>query len=160
MEPFHIAQSMIDRLIDDEPGAPDRPWISRAEAAGRLKASVRRDLEWLLNARAAAAPPQSLRELNRSVFVYGLPDYSGYSLTSPADRARLVADIETSVRKFEPRLANVAVVALDPERLAHAMRFRIEALLMTDPAPEPVSFDTVLELNSGEYRVKGASDAG
>ena len=94
------------------------------------------------------------------MFVYGLPDFSAYSLTSPADRARLVSDIETAVKKFEPRLTEVSVIALDPERLAHAVRFRIEALLLMDPAPEQVSFDTVLQLNSGEYRVKGEADAG
>ena len=35
------------------------------------------------------------------------------------------------------------------------LRFQIEALLKMDPAPEQVLFDTVLQLNSGEYQVKG-----
>ena len=40
------------------------------------------------------------------------------------------------------------------------MRFQIEALLKMDPAPEHISFDTVLQLSSGEYQVKGDSGAG
>jgi predicted component of type VI protein secretion system len=34
------------------------------------------------------------------------------------------------------------------------LRFRIEGLARIDPAPEQVTFDTVLELTSGEYQVK------
>jgi len=35
------------------------------------------------------------------------------------------------------------------------LRFQIQGLLRIDPAPERVTFDTVLELTSGEYQVKG-----
>jgi len=34
------------------------------------------------------------------------------------------------------------------------LHFQIEALLKMDPAPEQILFDTVLQLNSGEYKVK------
>jgi len=36
------------------------------------------------------------------------------------------------------------------------LKFVIEGLLCMDPAPEPVRFDTVLELGKGEYEIKGA----
>jgi type VI secretion system protein ImpF len=36
------------------------------------------------------------------------------------------------------------------------LRFRIEGMLVMDPAPEHVSFDTVLELTSGGYEVRNA----
>ena len=36
-----------------------------------------------------------------------------------------------------------------------SMKFRIDARLKVDPAPEPVSFDTLLQIGSGEFRVKG-----
>ena len=42
----------------------------------------------------------------------------------------------------------------------HVMRFQIEALLEMDPTPEHISFDTTLQLSSGEYQVKGDSSAG
>jgi type VI secretion system protein ImpF len=35
------------------------------------------------------------------------------------------------------------------------LRFRIDALLRVDPAPEPVTFDAVLQLNTQQYLVKG-----
>ena len=40
-----------------------------------------------------------------------------------------------------------------------ALRFVIEGLLCMDPAPEPVRFDTVLELSKGQYEVKGEDSA-
>ena len=152
--------SVLDRLIDDEPAMADRPWISRAESVRLLKTSLKRDLEWLLNTRSVAAPPASLRELNRSVFVYGMPDFAAYTLASPANRAKLLRDLEAAIETFEPRLGAVNIVALEDERLSHAMRFRIEGLLLIHPAPEPVSFDTVLELSSGEYQIKGEAHEG
>jgi len=35
------------------------------------------------------------------------------------------------------------------------VHFRIDALLRLDPAPEPVTFDTVLQLGTQQYVVKG-----
>ena len=43
---------------------------------------------------------------------------------------------------------------------ARNLHFKIEALLIMDPAPERISFDTVLELASGQYKVEGEAGAG
>jgi len=37
----------------------------------------------------------------------------------------------------------------------NVLRFQIEGMLDMNPAPERISFDTVLQLTSGEYQVKG-----
>ena len=51
---------------------------------------------------------------------------------------------------------SVRVRAVDDTNLGpRILRFQIEALLKMDPAPEQIVFDTVLQLNSGEYKVKG-----
>ena len=34
------------------------------------------------------------------------------------------------------------------------LKFRIEASLNVEPTPEPIAFDTVLQLGSGEFEVK------
>jgi type VI secretion system protein ImpF len=39
------------------------------------------------------------------------------------------------------------------------LRFLIEGLLRMEPNPEQVVFDTVLEMSSGEYHVKGDGSA-
>jgi type VI secretion system protein ImpF len=99
--------------------------------------------------------------LSRSLYNYGLPDFSTYSFTNVKDRARLLRHIETTIRLFEPRLdaVHVTPVEVGNEIYTRLLRFQIEALLKMDPAPEQVTFDTVLQLNSGEYQVRGDRSA-
>jgi type VI secretion system protein ImpF len=73
----------------------------------------------------------------------------------------LLRSLQASIRLSEPRLKNVQVVPVKSDvRATRALRFRIEGLLAIDPVPERVSFDTVLELTSSEYSVKGDADEG
>ena len=153
-----VTLSTLDRLIDEDPEVSTEPIPSRSQSVRQLKDAVRRDLEWLLNTRRIAVPPdESLKEVNRSVYVYGLPDFTAFSLNSPKDQQKLVRHLQSTVKLFEPRLANVKIVPLEggPSN-TRTLRFRIEGLLLMDPAPEHVSFDTVLELTSGDYEVSHA----
>lgn len=150
---FKVTQCLLDRLVNAEPKiTPER----------QLKAALRRDLEWLLNTRRIVdPPPESMTEVTRSVYNFGLPDFSSYSLASPKDRSRLLRALEAAIALFEPRLAGVKVTAVEtPTAGSRVLRFQIEGLLLKDPAPEQVSFDTVLQLASGEYQVKGERSAG
>src|SRR5579862_98216 len=153
-----VTLSTLDRLIDGDPGNSSEASPTRSQSVRQLKEALRRDLEWLLNTRRIAVPPdESLKELNRSVYVYGLPDFTAYSLRSPKDQVKLVRFLASTVKLFEPRLANVRVIPLEEtSAAARTLRFRIEGMLMMDPAPEHVSFDTVLELTNGEYEVRDA----
>ena len=153
-----VTLSTLDRLIDDDPDTSVEPIPNRTQSVRQLKEGLRRDLEWLLNTRRVAVPPdESLKEVNRSVYVYGLPDFTHYALNSPKDQAKLVRFLQSTVKIFEPRLANVRIVPMETVTGAtRTLRFRIEGLLLMDPAPEHVSFDTVLELTSGQYEVRNA----
>jgi len=153
-----VTLSVLDRLIDREPQNSAEVPPTRSHSVREMKEAVRRDLEWLLNTRRIADPPdESLKELNRSLYVFGLPDFTAYSLASPKDRARLVRHLQATVKLFEPRLVTTKVIPLeDIVPGTRTLRFRIEGLLLMDPAPEQVSFDTVLELTSGEYEVQNA----
>jgi type VI secretion system protein ImpF len=151
----HVTLSVLDRLLDYEPGVSYEPPASRAKSLRIFKQAVRRDLEWLLNTRRLATGiPEGLEELQSSLAAYGLPDFAGSGTDEGDSQARVRAAIEDAVRTFEPRLQDVSV-ALEPQRdTERALRFRIDALLMVDPAPEPVTFDTTLQLVSGEYEVE------
>jgi type VI secretion system protein ImpF len=46
-----------------------------------------------------------------------------------------------------------------PDSAKSAVRLRIDAMLRMDPSPEPISFDTVIELKSGNCRLAGGDDA-
>jgi type VI secretion system protein ImpF len=56
---------------------------------------------------------------------------------------------------FEPRLEDIRVSILQMGDLHRSLHFRIEARLKVEPAPEPVTFDAMLQLGSGEYLVRG-----
>jgi type VI secretion system protein ImpF len=157
-----VTLSVFDRLIDSDPRTRTEAPLTRVESVRQMKNAVRRDLEWVLNTRRVAIPPdESLRELNRSLYVYGLPDVTSYSLAANKDQAKLLRWLQSTVKVFEPRLANVRITPFETTEIgSRTLRFRIDGLLVMDPAPEHVSFDTVLELTSGEYHVRGDSDEG
>ncbi len=122
---------------------------------------MRRDLEWLLNSRRIADPPdEGFKEVNRSAYVYGLPDLSSLTMATSADRNRLVRQVLATINLFEPRLMNVRLVMVEtPDASRKDVRLRIEAMLRMDPVPEPIFFDTVIELKSGNCHLSGGDDA-
>jgi type VI secretion system protein ImpF len=152
-----VTTSILDRLIDLNPKEAADPPANRSQSVRQLKASLRRDLEWLLNTRRNPDEvPETYEELFRSLYNYGLPDVTSMALNSPRDRQRLLRLIERTIDIFEPRLVGARVRALDSAGSGpRILRFQIEALLKMDPAPEQILFDTVLQLNSGEYQIKG-----
>jgi type VI secretion system protein ImpF len=150
-----ITLSVLDRLLDSEPGSTVEAPPTRARSLRALKSAVRRDLEWLLNTRRSILPlPPNSESIERSLMMYGLPDFSAASVKSQADQARILRTLREAITLFEPRLRDVSVSLLPGEDNERSMRFRIEAQLQIDPAPEPVTFDTQLQLYTGTYEIK------
>lgn len=156
-----ITVSVLDRLIDLEPNNRMENPLSRSQSVRLLKNSVRRDLEWLLNSRRIVDPPrEDLKEVNRSAYTFGLPDLSSLTMLASGDRNRLVRQVLATISQFEPRLTNVRLVMVEaPDAAKKDVRLRIEAMLRMDPVPEPITFDTVIELKSGNCRLTGGDDA-
>ena len=157
-----VTQSVLERLIDREPTVSSERTPSRAQSVRQLKASLSRDLEWLLNTRRTPDPAAAeFRELEHSLYNFGLPDVTAMNFQSSRDRARLARVLEQAVAIFEPRISRIKVVSLEAAPGSqHILRFQIEGLLQMEPAPEFIAFDTVLQLSSGEYQVKGEPSAG
>lgn len=156
-----VQQSVLDRLIDDDPGRLQEYPPTRLQSVRALKAAVRRDLEWLLNSRAIAQKaPQHFDQLKSSVYTYGIADITSLSADSEEDRAELMSRIQRAVATFEPRLGRVHVSEMpDIDEKTRQVRFQIEAVLKLDPNPEFVVFDTVFDVASGQYAVKGDTSA-
>jgi type VI secretion system protein ImpF len=150
-----IQLSVLDRLIDFEPQATSEPLASRSKSLRQLKQALKRDLEWLLNTRRTFSVPEELSDLADSLLAYGLPDFSTMSVRSSEDQNDLVHALETTLKRFEPRLEDVVITLAASSPLERALRFRIDGRLKVDPVPEPVTFDTMLVLGSGNFAVKG-----
>lgn len=153
---IRITPSVLDRLIDHEPEVSREPLGSRSKSLRQLKESVKRDLEQLLNTRQSEdwlSP--DLKELEMSLAAYGLPDFTSVSIKSPAEQNRLRRALESAITTFEPRLEDIDITIMPLGDLERAMHFRIAARLRIEPAPEPVTFDAMLQLSSGQYLVRG-----
>ena len=150
-----VTASLLDRLIDLDPRSSRDVEPSRAESVRELKRSVQRDLESLLNARNPYADlPPSFTEAWQSVLTYGLPDCTvGYA----RDDERVKQLIQNAIRTFEPRLANPTVTITPSQTLEATISLRIDARLLMDPAPEPVSFDVVVPRRSMRSEVRESS---
>jgi type VI secretion system protein ImpF len=152
---IRITPSVLDRLLDFEPDVSREAPKSRSKSLRELKLSVRRDLEWLLNSRAFPEEiDERLEEVKKSVVVYGLPDITGISAKSHVEQKRLTEALENAIKIFEPRFLNLKVTLEPVNNIDRMLKFRIEARLNVEPTPEPIAFDTVLQLGSGGFEVK------
>ena len=138
--------------MDHEPRISHEPVQYRLVSIGAIKASVKRDLENLLNTRRQILiPPVEYKEVNSSLFVYGLQDFTSKNPRSPSVKLKLRQDVEKAVSRFEPRLKNVTVHLETPVRNERNLKFRITGLLVIEPINEPVTFDTYYDVNRSEY---------
>lgn len=146
--------SILDRLIDLEPEVSQEPVQFRLQGLRQVKASVVRDLENLLNTkRPVEDPPDAFRNLRDSLFVYGLKDFSAHNPKAGTVRQQLRLEIERAISRFEPRLRNVVVQLETGGEKERSLRFRISAVLIVEPLAEPVTFDTVLDVNKAQFKV-------
>ena len=102
---------LLDRLIDDEPDTQHDPPLSAAESA-RAVAPQRaaRSSKRCCNARRRwRSWPSGLQPSSaHSPVGYGITDFAAGAFNDPAQRDRLRLEIEHTIRRFEPRLAQVS----------------------------------------------------
>jgi type VI secretion system protein ImpF len=151
---LNITPSIIDRLVDLDPRNPNEAAKSRLQGLRELKQSVRRDIECLLNARISDHDlPEDMEEIRKSLMYYGVPDFTGVGAKDPGEQMRMTEAIQKAIEIFEPRFVGLKVSLEPVNELDKQLRFRIEADLNIEPAPEPVVFDTVLQSGNGEFSV-------
>lgn len=150
-----VQAPLLDRLVDLNPDQLRDPPMSVNDSMIALRNAVRRDLEALLNARRRwRSWPESLQELATSPIAYGVPDFSSGAFNDPQQREELRIELEDTIRRFEPRFMSVSVALVQSENaLESTLRLRINAVMHAEPAPEPVTFDTVFDPANDEVVV-------
>jgi type VI secretion system protein ImpF len=151
-----VQSPLLDRLIDDAPDQARDAAISAADTMVALRNSVRRDLEALLNARRRwRSWPAHMTQLATSPIGYGIPDFASGAFSDAQRREELRLEIEATIRRFEPRFLSVRVHLLDTRDRADAtLRLRIDAVLHAEPAPESISFDTLVDPTTDDILVR------
>jgi type VI secretion system protein ImpF len=142
-----LTQSLIDRLTDYE------DWPTTRNASLRMyREGIKRDVEWLLNSRRPFVTAVDNYEMaSVSVFNFGLPDLT--SLRGHDPNAVLMAILQ-ALRTYEPRIRDPRVQVVRSDTLTRSLRFHVDGMLVFEDGEEDISFDTVLEIISGEYEVK------
>ena len=97
-----VTQSVLERLIDREPDAKQEPALTRSQSVRLLKASVRRDLEWLLNTRQSPnATGDEFPELTkRGIPPTGTENYGGPAVTA-GGLVFIAATKDEKIRAFD-----------------------------------------------------------
>jgi type VI secretion system protein ImpF len=139
--------SILDRLIDDAPHLHVEADKDRHQQLRELRNSVRRDLQNLLNTRyRIVAPPEEFSELAISLLNYGLPDLATVNVADIEKKREFIRLLEKIVSDYEPRFKSVKVHHIPNKKTSdRTLRFRIDATLYADPAPEMIVFDSVLD---------------
>jgi len=149
---------VLDRLIDLEPKISTESSNSLYVSLDDLKRAVIRDLEWLLNTRRMVTDAPTIgEESKKSVVAYGIPDISGVNIENKIEGSSLKLAVEETIRIFEPRFLDVTATVEPMSSTDRQLRVRIEAKLDLDPVPEPMIFDTVLQLGTSTIAVTEAS---
>jgi type VI secretion system protein ImpF len=153
----HLQPSLLDRLTDLNPTRKSDTLDERVMSLRRLRESVIRDLEWLLNTGCLATTEEltDYPEVRRSVLNYGVPDIAG-GTSSGKDSRRMERDLRQAILDFEPRILpgtlKVSVTVNDEEMSANTMVFEIQGELWWQPLPERFYLKTTLDLELGKFR--------
>lgn len=152
-----LQPSLLDRLTDDEPGNPQEGSDKRVLSLSQLKASVLRDLTWLLNTTSLLDADATLHTpAGTSVINYGLPALAGNSASS-IDISALETLIHRAIATFEPRILRstlrVRARVAQGEMNHNALSFEIEGDLWAQPVALPLLLRTDLDLESGHVQV-------
>ena len=152
-----LQPSLLDRLADDEPEKKEESRDKRILSFTKLRQSVMRDLEWLLNA-GCLDTSQDLSDypqVKKSVLNYGLSDLSG-TTASNVDSTTLERMLRQTIVNFEPRiLADSLKVKVTNRDKHNNIIFEIEGELWSQPTPERLYLKTILDLELGSVEVKG-----
>lgn len=147
--------SLLDRLIDDDPGKTVEVRDNRAFSTARLREAVLRDMNWLFNSTQNSDDLADYPQIRRSVLNFGLPAVSG----RPASSLKL-NDLAGALREalifFEPRLIphTVRVIVDADKKSSHnVITFKLEAQLWAQPIPLEIFMRTDMDLESGQTRV-------
>ncbi len=149
---LRVRRSVLDRLLSDD----ESHGLVMTQSPDLFRASVARDLEALLNARAPLATDRlkGRPQVARSMLTFGVRDFVGRVLSNSEEQRLVACSLSQAVQTHEPRLSRVEVrfhSAGGPS--VNALSFTIHAFLRMHQSLEPVSFDAVLQPAQARFAV-------
>lgn len=145
--------SLIERLKNDH----RQKELSFEELREELIHSVEWHLQNLLNTKKPVTSlPDKFPELKVSLANYGIPDLTTVSIDSEQQKREFCQAVEEAIILFEPRLRETKVELIeDKSQIELVFRLRISSVLMIDPKPIPIRFDSLLYSDTRLFKVEG-----
>ncbi|TBU96088.1 type VI secretion system baseplate subunit TssE [Phytopseudomonas dryadis] len=152
-----LQPSLLDRLLDDDPGNPAESVDKRVLSLSQLRASVLRDLAWLFNTIAPLnSDGEAQTAAGSSVVNFGLPPLAGHSASS-VDVQAVEQLLAKAIANFEPRIVRSSLrvrARHNAEDMSHnSLSFEIEGDLWAHPMPLRLLLTTELDLETGHVQV-------
>jgi type VI secretion system protein ImpF len=151
---------LLDRLADDQPNYKEEEGRSRVVSPQAYEASLRRDLEWLLNCNA------HVPEINGELcplfdYPYAVLSVINYGVRQAVGQSALdVHDVEKrlyhALSTYEPRI-NRGTLLVKARMEGNAMFCEIEAEYWADPVPLQQLIKTRVDLETGNAELLSGS---
>lgn len=153
-------RSVFDRLLAD-PNDGQRG-LTLTYTLEQLRQAVARDVEALLNSRAALDFDEmaELPHARRSVVCFGIRDFVGRVLSNSEEQRHIAASLSHAIQAFEPRLRQVHIEFHGRPGAMSSLMFTIRALLIAHPSAEPVAFDATMQPSLSRFSVVPARPGG
>ncbi|KTT19814.1 type VI secretion system baseplate subunit TssE [Pseudacidovorax intermedius] len=158
-----LQPSLLDRLVDHEPGRRQEGDEQRTLTRQALRQAVLRDLAWLLNATGLGEALDERRhpQAARSVLNYGLPMLSG-QFTSSIQRVSMEQAVKNAILQFEPRiLSHTLEVELIMEGSVldshNRVGLQIRGMLWAQPVPLEFLMRSRIDLEEGRVETEAAA---
>lgn len=149
-----LQPSLLDRLTDDRPGEIQESRNERVLNMSQIRASVLRDLQWLLNCPNAETwlDLGDYPEVAGSVLNYGVPDFAGITGSS-VNVPMMEAELAACVKRFEPRLLpntlRVKAKLNEDEMSPNTLVFEIKGQIWAQPVAQEFFARTEVDLELG-----------
>ena len=127
-----------DRLIERIRLREKEPGRSAAENPGKVRDSILRHLQKILNTRRGGVPIAD---------DYGVPDFTDFLRTYPDAVNEIEKSIRTTIQKYEPRLNSVRVKFIPQEDDRLSLSFQIVAKLLVENNEIPIVFESLMGYN-------------
>ena len=162
-----LQPSLLDRLIDLEPAHHKESQDTRALTRQQLRAAVLRDLSSLFNAirpeperdstrTAEITLWQGLDFARRSVLNYGMPAFSGLTLSS-LDVHAIEHGVTEAIRTFEPRIDPQSLhveVKIDASNHHNTLQIVIRGQMWCQPVPLDLLLSADVDVETGNTCVR------
>lgn len=146
----------IFHRLAPEDGTPDSKYIEEF-----AKNKLLDDLNILLaTKRPWGAPDEKYLEINKSVINFGLPDFSGFWLSSDEQQEKIRAHILEVLEKYEPRLKNVEIKfnSENEKNEKGQIEFKISGELELSTDLAPVLINAYWSESRGKLTVEGKNN--